>query len=276
MDYQDILYDVEGPVATITMNRPHYRNAQTWRLLDELDAAFDRAMEDGAVRAVIVHGAGGNFSSGHDLGTPDFLVERELSGIEPNTLADYDTFRKYNLDLLLKWRDLPKPTIAMVEGYCIFAGWMIVAATDVVFASEDALFLAGFHEYFSVPWDIHPRKAKEILFESRFIGAVEAMDAGLVNRVCSPQRLEAEAVGFARRVAENNPMWLRMLKASVNQSMDMQGYSVAMQTAFSDFIAQVHYGGMTRADDGSARLGPVDLALRGLRGERPGLEQPGG
>ena len=83
----------------------------------------------------------------------------------------------------MKWRNFPKPTIAMVEGYCIYAGWMLAAAMDVVFAAETAEFLGGFVEYNTIPWDIGIRRAKELVFESRFISAAEAEQLGFVNRV---------------------------------------------------------------------------------------------
>ena len=78
----------------------------------------------------------------------------------------------------------------MVRGYCIYGGWMIATAMDLIFASQEARFLAGQFEYFSVPWDIHPRKAKELIFESRFLNADEAREQGLVTRVYAPERLE--------------------------------------------------------------------------------------
>lgn len=268
MEWHDVRYETDGPVAVITMDRPQYRNAQSWRLLRELDAALDRAMADPAVRVAVVRGAGDHFSSGHDLGTPESVAEQALAGIEPGGVDDYNAFRYYNFDLPMKWRDLPKPTIAMVTGYCIFGGWMIAAAMDLVFASEDALFLAGLFEYFSVPWDINPRKAKEVCFESRFLGAAEAQAAGFVNRVYPREDLEKETLAYARRVAENGAMTLRMVKMSIHHALDIQGFRAAAETGLSDFIVQQRYAGMPRAEGGAKRLGPVDLAVRGLRGQR--------
>ena len=87
------------------------------------------------------------------MGTPESNEYRKSLGAEPG-LETHEQFRKYNLDLLIKWRNLPKPTIAMVEGYCIYGGWMLAACLDIVFAADNALFLAGFVEYMSIPWDI--------------------------------------------------------------------------------------------------------------------------
>src|SRR5437868_3485914 len=151
-------------------------------MLDEIDAAFDLARDDATVRVVLIRGAGGVFSTGHDLGTPEGAAYRNQK-VGAGGLQHYDAFKLYNLDLLLKWRNFPKPTVAMVEGYCIYAGWMLAAAMDVIFAAEDAQFLGGFVEYNTIPWDIGVRKAKELVFESRFIAAAEAAGLGLVNRV---------------------------------------------------------------------------------------------
>ncbi|KAA0236162.1 enoyl-CoA hydratase [bacterium] len=273
MELHDVLYEADGGVARITLNRPQYRNAQSYRLLDELDVALDRAMDDRAVKVVIVTGAGDHFSSGHDLGTPESLEDRQARGIPESGIEYYDAFRKYNYDLTHKWRNLPRPTIAMVRGYCIYGGWMIASAMDLVFASEDALFLAGLFEYFSVPWDLGPRKTKELLFESRFITAAEAHDLGFVNRVYSSDDLERETVAYARRVAENGHVPLRMAKLSVNKAMDMQGYSSFVEAAFADYLVQSTQRGVARTE-GERRLNGVDLALRHLRGQRAG--QPGG
>jgi enoyl-CoA hydratase len=270
MSHEDVLYSVEGPVARVTLNRPRYRNAQSWRLLDALDAALDRAMDDTPVKVVVVSGAGEHFSSGHDLGTPDQQQDMEAQGVADRTgLRFYEAFRKYNLDLTLKWRNLPKPTIAMVQGYCIFGGWMIAAAMDVIFASPDARFLAGLVEYFSIPWHVPPRKAKELLFESRFIDADEARALGFVNRVIPAEALEAETLAYARRVAENGRTLLRMAKLATNKAQDIQGYSAAIEAAFADFLVLTSTGGAGRGE-GERRLGAVDLALRSERGERAG------
>jgi enoyl-CoA hydratase len=269
MSQQDVLYQADGAVALVTLNRPRYRNAQSWQLLDALDAALDRAMADTTVKVVVVRGAGDHFSSGHDLGTPEQLAHQQELGIADRGLRFYENFRKYNLDLTHKWRNLPKPTIAMVHGYCIFGGWMIAAAMDVIFASPDARFLAGLVEYFSIPWDVHPRKAKELMFESRFIDAEEARELGFVNRVYPAADLERETLAYAGRVAENGLTLLRMAKLATNKAQDIQGYSAAVEAAFADFLVLAQTGGAGRSE-GERRLGAVDLALRGQKSERHG------
>ena len=267
-----VLYATDGPIANITLNRPRYRNAQSYQLLDELDAAFGRAMDDDAVKVVVLRGAGGNFSSGHDLGTPEIVAYRQELGIPDEGIDWYEAFRHYHLDITLRWRNLPKPTIALVEGFCIFGGWMIAAAMDIIFAHRDSLFLpASPLEYASVPWDIGIRKAKEICFEFRFLPAAEAMELGFVNRIYdSVEELETETRNYALRVAENSRAALRMSKLVINKAQDLQGFSNGMEGGFADYIVMTQQRATGRVE-GVRRLGGVDMALRGLRGERPGL-----
>ncbi len=272
MPKANIRYEVDGRVAIVTLDRTRYRNAQSWQLLDELDAALLRAQEDREVRVVLVRGEGEHFSAGHDLGTPDQIADLKARGTPAVGIAEYEAFRKYNLDLTLKWRNLPKPTIAMVQGYCIYGGWMIAAAMDVIFAAPDARFLAGQVEYFSVPFDVGFRKAKELLFESRFIDAEEAHTLGFVNRVIPAEDLERETRDWARRVAENGYGTLRVAKLAVNKMHDLVGFSAAMEAAFADYMVVSRMGGHPRKPPKERRLGGVDMALRGARGERPGLE----
>ena len=270
MKFHDIGYAAKDGVAVITLDRPAYRNAQSYRMLDEIDAAFDLAGADEDVRVVVVRGSGGVFSTGHDLGTPEGMEYRQALGAKPG-IQTYDQFKKYNLDLLLKWRNFPKPTLAMVEGYCIYAGWMLAAAMDVVFAAEDAQFLGGFVEYNSIPWDIGVRRAKELCFESRFISAEEAARYGFVNRVLSPAVLERETMGWARRVAENSPEALRMAKIQMNKAQDAQGFTQAVEDSLGDYCAMMWMPGSAMRMEGERRLLTVDLAVRGRKGDRFGL-----
>jgi enoyl-CoA hydratase len=268
--FHDIQYAASDGVAVITLNRPRYRNAQSWRMLDEIDAAFDLAGDDASVRVVVVRGSDGVFSTGHDLGSDEGSAYR-AEKIGAGGVQHYAAFKTYNLDLLLKWRNFPKPTVAMVEGYCIYAGWMLAAACDVVFAAEDAQFLGGFVEYNTIPWDIGVRRAKELCFESRFITAAEAAQYGFVNRVLAPADLERETFAYARRVAENEPEVLRFAKLQMNKAQDAQGFSQAVEDSLGDYCAMMWMPGSNlRMGDGHKRMLAVDLALRGRRGERAG------
>jgi enoyl-CoA hydratase len=224
MNYEQILYEMDGPVLRITCNRPKYRNAQSRRLLEELDDAFARASDDLDARVIVLLGAGDHFSGGHDLGTPEEMADRQARPYQDGIRGRFQRTREIHVEMTLRWRNVPKPTIAAVQGYCIFGGWMIASAMDVIFAADDAMFLGSNFQYFSIPWDMHPRKAKEILYASRFIDAPEALELGLVNQVIPRQQLLAETMAYANLVAQNDPFQLRMIKLAVNQHQDTQGF----------------------------------------------------
>ncbi|MBJ40218.1 MAG: enoyl-CoA hydratase [Gammaproteobacteria bacterium] len=224
MRYETILYDVQERVALVTLNRPQYRNAQSRLLLEELDAALAQANKDREVGVIVVRGAGEHFSAGHDLGTPEEKADAEARPIEAGIRGRYERSHELFVDFSLRWRNLSKPTVAVVEGYCIFGGWMIASAMDIIYAAEDAMFLGSNFQYFTIPWDMHPRKAKELLYDSRFIDGVEAAELELVNRVFPADVLMDEAMAYATRVAQNDPFQLRMIKLAVNQAQDAQGF----------------------------------------------------
>ena len=231
MTYHDIEYEVVNNVARITTNRPRYRNAQSRRLLEELDDAFRIAGEDAGVHVIALFGAGEHFSGGHDLGTPDELEDRRERPIEEGLRGRFDRSREQFVDKTMRWRNVPKPTIAGVQGYCIYGGWIVAGAMDILYAADDAMFLGSNFQFFSAPWDMHPRKAKELLYESRFIDAAEAAELGLVNRVFPATRLRDEVIAYAERIARNDPFQLRMIKLAVNQMQDTQGFHAHITAA---------------------------------------------
>lgn len=248
MSYQHIIYE-PGKVARLILNRPRYLNAQSVLMREEMEEAFQKAVEDKQVGAIVLSGAGGHFSAGHDLGTAEDIEYRLSRG-----QAAFDRFDEYRdmralcLENTLRWRNLPKPTLAMVQGYCIFGGCMFAAAMDVIFAAEDALFLPGPVQYFHAPWDLGPRKAKEILFEHRFLPAREACKHGMINRVFAPEELEKETLAYAERVADNyleNPLWVRMAKYSVNHMQDAMGFTGEIEAAYNSYCTML---GLTNPD----------------------------
>jgi len=267
-DFTQILYQKKDSIARLKLNRPKYRNAQSRRLLEELDQAFQEAVSDDDVRVIILSGQGDHFSSGHDLGTPEQKEDDTRrpypSGIMGNYRRQWELFH----DMGLRWRDLPKPTIAEVHGYCIFGGWLIASAMDLIIASEEALFLPSLLQYFSVPWDIGVRKTKEILFQTRFVTAQEACTLGLVNAVVPRERLETETEKLAQRIAESDPIFTRLAKLSINQVQDASGFRVAVQSAFSNYMI-FHQAGLVRTEEekrqGKRSLSRVDRALRHLQ-----------
>ena len=274
MEYQHIIYQ-PGKVARVILNRPRYMNAQSRLMRDEMDDAFARAAEDDEVGVIVLSGAGDHFSSGHDLGTPEEIADRRERGYPTDRFGRYRRVRATTLENSLRWRNLPKPTIAMVHGYCIFGGWIFAAAMDIVFASEDALFLPSHVQYFSIPWDIGPRKAKEVLFEHRFMTAWEAYRHGLVNRVFPGEKLEEETLAYAQRVADNwtrDPIRLRTFKFSINHMMDTMGFTAELEAAYQSYfiVTEMREREIERDDKGG--IAQTRTALQNLELTRPWLE----
>jgi enoyl-CoA hydratase len=246
MTYTTLLTERTGGVLRIVANRPEVLNAQSRILLAELDEAFKRAVEDEAVRVIVLAGAGQHFSAGHDLGSPQEMEDQRTHPLEPGFKGEYRRIYERFFENTMRWRDLPKPTIAEVQGYCIMGGMMIASACDIIIASDDALFAdravkwGGAHvQYFSMPWDLGPRKAKEYLFTGEFISAADAERAGLVNRVVPRARLQQETMALAAKIAERDPYALRLAKASVNETLDAQGWRQAMENAFKNYMLTI-------------------------------------
>lgn len=225
MTDEQVRYEQEGRVVRLVLNRPEYRNAQSRILIEQLDAGYARAAADDSVGAIVLMGEGDSFSAGHDLGTPEEVADKEARPMAEGLRGRYRRSWDMNIDPTMRWRNIPKPTICAIQGYCIFAGWIISSASDVIFAADDAMFLPTNFQYFSVPWDLHPRHAKAILFESRFIGADEAKELGFVWQVVPKEKLYEETMAYAARVAENDPFQLRMIKLAINQAQDAQGFA---------------------------------------------------
>jgi enoyl-CoA hydratase len=231
-----VTYEVVNRVARVTTNRPEYRNAQSRVLLEQLDDALATAAADHDVAAIVLLGAGDHFSAGHDLGSPEELADREQRPWRGGIRGWYEKTYELFFENTLRWRNLPKPTVAAVQGYCIFGGWMIASAMDVIFASPDAMFLGHHFQYFCLPWDLPVRKAKELLYEPRFLDATEAERWGLVNRVIPRDDLVAETVAWAERVAENDPFLMRMTKVAANQAQDHQGFATHLTSAHAMYV----------------------------------------
>ena len=226
-----------GRVARITLDRPQYRNAQSAVLLEEVDAALRAAERDPEVKVVVVAGAGDAFSSGHDLGTPEqaaWLEANRRDVTEAETHFDYSW--EHFLTMSLRWRDIPKPTIAQVHGWCIFGGWLVASSMDLIVAADDARFMTALLQYFPLPFDVGPRRAKELLFDSHEISAEEALELGFVNKVVPRDRLDDETQALAERIARHNPFYLRMAKLSVNQAQDAMGFRPAVTGAHSHYM----------------------------------------
>jgi len=263
--YQHILYEVKDRIACITLNRPESVNVQSTILLEELDHAIDSAGADHEVRVICLFGAGKSFSAGHDLGSAEEKAHREKFPIEEGQRGFFDRTWRLYVDMHLRWRNVPKPMICAVQGYCIFGGWMVASTADIIFAGEDAKFLCSAFQYFAVPYDIHPRIAKELLFQSRFIDAGQAKEYGLVNRVIPNDRLVAETLEYAADVARNDPFDMRTTKLAVNQALDAQGFTSHIINAHSTYnnrrMGSFDPGYVMPKKEGAKRQPLVQVAL---------------
>ncbi|MFF4027598.1 MULTISPECIES: enoyl-CoA hydratase [Nocardia] len=229
-----IEYEVADKIATITLNRPEAANAQNGELLEELDAAWQKAGADDDVAVIVLRANGKHFSAGHDL--------KDRSWPDPSTITLERIYaiesRKY-LEFSLRWRNIPKPSIAAVQGRCIAGGLLLCWPCDLIVAAEDAQFSdpvvmmgIGGVEYHGHTWELGPRKAKEILFTGRAVTAREAEQIGMVNSVVPRADLDARTRALAERIAAMPPFGLRQAKRAVNQTLDVQGFYAAIQSVF--------------------------------------------
>jgi enoyl-CoA hydratase/carnithine racemase len=274
-----VRYQVDGPVATVTMNRPEYRNAQNSAMTYALDAAFVRAVDDDAVKVIVLAGAGKHFSAGHDIGTPgrdvDTSFDRKAvlwwdhvdkSGGDQRFAREMEVY----LGMCRRWREIPKPTIAMVHGACIAGGLMLAWVCDLIVAADDAFFadpvvrmgIPGV-EYFAHPWVLGPRAAKEFLFTGDRFDARRALELGMVNRVVPRDSLPAETSALARRIAEMPRFGLALAKRAVNQAEDQMGLRSGMDSVFGLH----HFAHAHNAETSTDSLGGLDArAMRNAGG----------
>ncbi len=236
-----VLYDVKDRVATITLNRPERRNAQNPELLDLLNDCWERAAADDEVRVILLRAEGPHFSAGHDMSG---VKDKSLSTIsdtisETGTLALYRWESKRYLGYSRRWREIPKPSIAAVQGACIAGALLLVWPCDLIIAAENARFSdpvvmmgIGGVEYHGHTWELGARKAKEMLFTARPILADEAEKRGMVNKVVPVEELDKAARDMALEIAQMHPHALEMAKRVVNQTLDIQGQYAAIQSCF--------------------------------------------
>lgn len=247
--FDTVRYEIAAPhVARIALARPAKRNAQNTRLLYELNAAFDRACADDDVKVIILAADGPHFSAGHDLaeeGQADEMARWKTvgtwcgfgcGGAETQMTREKELY----IGLSERWRNIPKPTIAQVQGHCIAGGLMLAWPCDLIVAAQDALFMdntvrmgVGGAEFFAHPWELGVRRAKELLFTADPISAQDAWRLGMVNHVVAPDELASFTLALACNIARKPAFALKLAKEAVNAAQDAQGRASAMQTAFA-------------------------------------------
>ena len=253
----EVLYEVRDRVAVITLNRPEYANAQNSAMTYALDAAFGRAVDDNQVTVIVLAGAGRHFCGGHDIGTPGRDLDQSFdrravlwwdhvgkAGADGRYAREMEVY----LGMCRRWREIPKPSIAMVHGACIAGGLMLAWVCDLIVAAEDAFFadpvvrmgIPGV-EYFAHPWVLGPRFAREVLFTGGRFSAERAYQAGMVSRVVPRASLESAVFELAGQIAEMPPFGLALAKRAINQCEDLMGMRPGMDAAFGlHHLAHAH------------------------------------
>jgi enoyl-CoA hydratase len=230
---ETLLYDKRGGKAYITFNRPAKRNALTYAAFDRMMDCLADAEQDDDIRVVILSGAGGHFSAGHDLAEigSEYGFDPSGKGRKPSQRARLNFDRRH----LNQFRDLfycSKPTIALVRGYCVGAGLHIVEACDLAIASDAARIghpeqkagLGG--AAYMTAWNIlaaGPKKARELLLIADMLAPQEAVQMGLVNKVVADAELEAAGEDWADRIAKLPRDAIAFGKAATNLALDSLG-----------------------------------------------------
>jgi enoyl-CoA hydratase len=253
-EYQFVLYETldQGRIARVLLNRPESRNAQSRGLLVELHDALLRAEADDEVRVVILGGMGPMFSSGHDVGSKLAMQEympgpgqhptRKINGgtrkgAESLMLQEWHYF----FDNTRRWRNLRKITIGQAHGDVYAAGLMLLWACDLIVCDAKTRFadvvgtrlgMCGV-EYFAHPWELGPRKAKELLLTGDALDADDAFALGMVSKVFPPEELADRTLELARRIAQLPTMTALLIKEAVNQSVDNMGFYNALNACFT-------------------------------------------
>ncbi|MEV6345381.1 enoyl-CoA hydratase [Actinoplanes sp. NPDC051851] len=252
-----VRYETRDRIALVTMDRPRYRNAQNSAMTYALDTAFTRAVDDPGVAVIVLAGAGDHFSAGHDIGTPERDADTSFprravpwwdhtgrDGADRRFAREMEVY----LGMCRRWRELPKPVVAMVQGACVAGGLMLAWVCDLIVAAEDAFFadpvlrmgIPGV-EYFAHPWVLGPRFAREVLFTGERFGARRAYEIGMVNRVVPRDALESATLDLAARVAGMPPFGLALAKRAVNLCEDQMGLRAGMDSVFNlHHLAHAH------------------------------------
>ncbi|MBS0493553.1 MAG: enoyl-CoA hydratase [Proteobacteria bacterium] len=244
---QPVLYTVADGIATVTMNRPDFNNAQNSQMTYALDAAFERAVNDDAVKVIVLRGTGKHFSAGHDIGTPGRDINKPFERKhlwwdhtnKPGAEQLYAREQEVYLGMCRRWHDIPKPTIAMVQGACIAGGLMLAWVCDLIVASDDAFFqdpvvrmgIPGV-EYFAHAHELNPRIAKEFLYLGERMPADRAYQMGMVNKVVPRDELESAVYAWAAKIASQPRLGLSLTKTVINRVEDIQGLRSTMDMAF--------------------------------------------
>jgi enoyl-CoA hydratase len=233
MSFETIVYETEGPLAWITLNRPQKLNAISKTMVDELNQAMDQAQQDDGVRVILLKGEGRAFSAGFDLepqAASGQTREEEVAALKQELRNDFD--------LIMRFWDSPKPTLAAIHGYCLGGALELALACDVTIAARgchlgepEVKFGSGIVALL-LPVLCGPKRAKELLLTGNDRVSAEQAEAwGLVNRVCDADWLVHEARALAREIARNDPVAVRLTKQAVNNMYEIPRLRDALEHA---------------------------------------------
>lgn len=228
MTFETIEYGTDGAVAVIALNRPEKLNAITDPMIDELNLALDLAEADEGVRVVVLHGNGRAFSAGFDLsgGTAEGDIHFKRAMLQKD------------FDIIMRFWDCPKPTIAAVHRYCFGGALEMALACDLTVASTGCRLGEPEPKFGSgsvallLPWITGPKQAKELLLTADDqVTSERAMELGLVNRVTPEGEHLDTAIELARTIAVLDQTSVTLTKKAINQSCDIMGMRKALEAA---------------------------------------------
>jgi enoyl-CoA hydratase len=240
-EFETLLLEVNGPVATITLNRPSKLNSISLKMRDEFLAALDVLNPGDAIRVVRLKGAGRAFSTGYDLdGGYDVMsgktrlsdeTDDEVSRIGESEIAqDRDSLRQ-TANWLYRIRRFRKPIVAQVHGYCLAGGLDLIGVCDSVFAAEDAQLGHPASRALGLPTTIGllpikagPLKTKEMLFTGDNIDGIEGEKWQIINKAVPADQLEAHVIKYCKRISLLPLDMLTVNKDVVNRWVDNMGY----------------------------------------------------
>jgi enoyl-CoA hydratase/carnithine racemase len=212
------IFETDGPVASLTFNRPEARNAMTWEMYEALLQACDRANADAAIRVLVLKGAGGKaFVSGTDISQfTQFSTRQEAIDYERRLDEVFDRLERVD-----------KPTIAQVQGVATGGGCVIALACDLRICTPDARFgvpiartlgnclsAANYQRLIDL---VGPARTKDLLFTGRLLEASEALALGLANRIVDQEAIDREVTALALKLSEHAPLTLRATKIMVRE-----------------------------------------------------------
>lgn len=220
MALDTITYEKQDNIAVVTINRPKALNAINKKVIEDLDQVLDAFDSDRSLRALIITGSGDKaFVAGADI--------VEMSALEPD---DADAFAKKGSAVLRRLELLKIPVIAAVNGFALGGGTEIALACDFIYASEKAKFgqpevllglMPGFGGTQRLARFIGLPRARELIYSGNQIDAKQALEWGLVNKVCAPDKLMDEALTLAKTIASRAPLAVASSKEAINDGFDV-------------------------------------------------------